>query len=305
MVLAKELVDKLKKIEDFDITYESSDKDSGEIYIDYNNIVFVLEHYIYEGKFYLSGGLHTITYKGKEYYSDVLPYYLDVDYDSDTYNGVDELVSMIEDDIKGCDFKKKLRRLISVVDSIYEDFDEAVDEVKRRHADNYEYALKVLDKYQDPKSDWEKGQVERANKIIEGGIGISYEDAWEEAKKWGYDMDDDENLLSTYNPESKWDWYSEGGRWGAWLILKEKDENGVPLTAIFATKSEVDWDRMFPNRVPFCFVTEDGEWHESASMGWWGMTSDDKEEDVWNKEFKEYLDSVGDDVEISVIDFHI
>ena len=55
MVLAKELVDKLKKIEDFDITYESSDKDSGEIYIDYNNIVFVLEHYIYEGKFCLSG----------------------------------------------------------------------------------------------------------------------------------------------------------------------------------------------------------------------------------------------------------
>jgi hypothetical protein len=89
------------------------------------------------------------------------------------------------------------------------------------------------------------------------------------------------------------------------VILKEKDENGIPLTAIFATKSEVDWDRMFPNRVPFCFVTEDGEWHESASMGWWGMTSDDKEEDVWNKEFKEYLDSVGDDVEISVIDFHI
>lgn len=125
MVLAKELVDKLKKIEDFDITYESSDKDSGEIYIDYNNIVFVLEHYIYKDKFCLSGGLLNITYKGKEYYSDSLPYYLDVDYDSDTYNGVDELVSMIEDDIKGCDFKKKLRRLISVVDSIYEDFDEA------------------------------------------------------------------------------------------------------------------------------------------------------------------------------------
>lgn len=33
MVLAKELVDKLKKIEDFDITYESSDKDSDFIEI--------------------------------------------------------------------------------------------------------------------------------------------------------------------------------------------------------------------------------------------------------------------------------
>lgn len=31
MVLAKELVDKLRKIEDFDITYESSDKDSGDV----------------------------------------------------------------------------------------------------------------------------------------------------------------------------------------------------------------------------------------------------------------------------------
>lgn len=44
------------------------------------------------------------------------------------------------------------------------------------------------------------------------------------------------------------------------------------------------------DRIPFCFVTEDGDWHESASMGWWAMTTND--EDVWNKEFKEYLDSV-------------
>lgn len=125
MVEIKELITKLKKIEDFDITYKSSDKDSGEIYIDYNNIVFVLEHYIYKDKFCLSGGLCNITYKGKVYESSVLPYYLNVDYDSDTYNGVDELVNLIEDDIKRCDFKKKLRRLISVVDSIYEDFNES------------------------------------------------------------------------------------------------------------------------------------------------------------------------------------
>lgn len=183
--------------------------------------------------------------------------------------------------------------------------DEAVDEVKRRHANTYEHALKVLDKYQSPKSAQEKERVDWANKIIEDGIGISYENAWEEAKKWGYNMDDDENLLSTYNPESKWDWYSEGGRWGDWLILKEKDENGVPFAAVFALKSEVDWDSMFPNRVPFCFVTEDGEWYEKASMGWFGITSDDKEVDAWNKEFKKYLDSVGDDVPITVIDFHI
>lgn len=151
--------------------------------------------------------------------------------------------------------------------------DEAIDEVKTRHADNYEYAIKLADKYKNPTTDWEKEQLERANKIIEKGLFISYEDAWEEAKNWGYKIDDEENLMSTYNPDSKWDWYCEGGRWGAWLLLKEKGE--------------------------------DGDWHESASMGWWAMTTNDKDEDVWRKEFLDYLESVEDDVEISVIDFHI
>lgn len=93
--------------------------------------------------------------------------------------------------------------------------DEAIDEVKTRHADNYEYAIKLADKYKNPTTEWEKEQLERANKIIEKGLFISYEDAWEEAKNWGYEIDDEENLMSTYNPDSKWDWYCEGGRWGS------------------------------------------------------------------------------------------
>lgn len=184
--------------------------------------------------------------------------------------------------------------------------DEAVDVVKTRHADNYEYAIQLADKYKNPTTEWEKAQLERANKIIEKGLFISYEDAWEEAKNWGYKLDDEENLMSTYNPDSKWDWYCEGGRWGEWLILKEKEDDEEFLTAIFATKKEVDWDAMLAyDRIPFCFVTEDGEWHESASMGWWATTTDNKDEDVWKKEFLDYLESVEDDVEISVIDFHI
>lgn len=31
-------------------------------------------------------------------------------------------------------------------------------------------------------------------------------------------IDDDGNLLSTYNPESKWDWWSVGGRWNNALV---------------------------------------------------------------------------------------
>lgn len=124
MVIVKELVSKLRKVEDFDITHESRDNISGEIYIDYNGIVFVLEHYVYKDRFCLTGGLCSITYKGETYSEDALPYWMDMEYDSDTYNSVDELVSLIEDDIKNCDLKKKLRRLLNVVDSIWEDFEE-------------------------------------------------------------------------------------------------------------------------------------------------------------------------------------
>lgn len=65
MIIARELVDELKKIKDFDITYKSDDNNSGEIYIDYNGMIFALEHFIWEGKFCLSGMLHSITYRGK------------------------------------------------------------------------------------------------------------------------------------------------------------------------------------------------------------------------------------------------
>lgn len=125
MIIAKELVDKLKKIRDFDITYKSDDNDSGEICIDYNGMIFALEHFIWEGKFCLSGMLCGITYKGKTYYDDVLPYYFNVDYNSDIYSRADDLVSQVENDIRECSFKERLRRLINIVDSIYEDFDES------------------------------------------------------------------------------------------------------------------------------------------------------------------------------------
>ena len=53
------------------------------------------------------------------------------------------------------------------------------------------------------------------------------------------DFDDDGNLLSTYNPNSKWDWYIPGGRWGNQLILKNGEK------ADRAKAGDVDWDAMF------------------------------------------------------------
>lgn len=39
--------------------------------------------------------------------------------------------------------------------------------------------------------------------------------------------DNEGNELSTYNPKSKWDWYSIGGRWSCELKIRITDENGL------------------------------------------------------------------------------
>ena len=55
------------------------------------------------------------------------------------------------------------------------------------------------------------------------------EELWENIKstyghrdedEYCYGLDDEGNLWSTYNPNSKWDWYATGGRWAGQLRLK-------------------------------------------------------------------------------------
>lgn len=109
-----------------------------------------------------------------------------------------------------------------------------------------------------------------------------------------FTLDDQGNSLSTYNPESKWDWYEIGGRWnGEILHAGEYDTNQ-------ATK-----DDLTKIDTPLCFIDLDGEWHEQGSVGWWGCISDEKEDSLWEKEFRDYLNSVPGDTLLTVIDFHI
>ena len=69
------------------------------------------------------------------------------------------------------------------------------------------------------------------------------------------EIDADGNILSTYNPNSKWDWYEVGGRWRGLLLLKPgikgpypesslKTQSGEFYRADAAYTSEVDFERI-------------------------------------------------------------
>lgn len=179
--------------------------------------------------------------------------------------------------------------------------DEAIDIVKQNHVKAYESAIEYL-----RKSDVTESNKEYYQSIIDKGLFISYEDAWKKVLDWGYKLDEEENLLSTYNPDSKWDWYSIGGRWSGFLCTKEKDDEGNPIRVNQAQFKDIDWDYMFENHItPFNYVTEEGMWREKGEMGWWGMTTNEMEQDDWDANFKRYLKLVEDDCLITVIDFHI
>lgn len=113
-------------------------------------------------------------------------------------------------------------------------------------------------------------------------------------------LDENDNVISTYNPESKWDWYCEGGRFsGLPLINRDDDEESCTE----ATVKMVDWDSV---DIPFCVVTPDGEWHEEGNMGWFALVSNENEN--WDEDCLKILKDMQEnypDETVYAIDFHI
>ena len=56
---------------------------------------------------------------------------------------------------------------------------------------------------------------------------------------------------------------------------------------------------------PYAFVTPKGEWIEKGKMGWFGISSDEKDQDEWDKVFSDYFDNLPDDVIVTLVDCHI
>lgn len=132
---------------------------------------------------------------------------------------------------------------------------------------------------------------------------------------------------SRYNPDSKWDWYTDGGRWDGSIKMKDGDfVNSGILGDIdwadfkpedYAETPQKDWlgEEYYPlkddikwhytkSSVPFCLVV-DGVWMEKGQMGWFGISTNNKKQQDWNDEFFSILDRLPENSEFHLIDFHI
>ena len=103
------------------------------------------------------------------------------------------------------------------------------------------------------------------------------------------EVDKEGNLLTTYNPKSKWDWYEIGGRWKGMLMMKSGEKRDqLRVNQLHLDQKIVNIrDNLF---YTFAVITQDGVWHEMGTMGWWACSSEtdeetDEERDKWIKSY--------------------
>lgn len=145
------------------------------------------------------------------------------------------------------------------------------------------------------------------------------DDEWlfEDATKYDKEsLDADGNQLSTYNPKSKWDWYSIGGRWTE-CVMNWTDTVEHPEEKINEHYSQPAWTQKIGGvdyvqkkdleqfSGTFAFLGADGEWHERGKMGWFRSVADEKDADAWDAQLKQLVEDVEDEDWLVVVDVHI
>jgi hypothetical protein len=117
--------------------------------------------------------------------------------------------------------------------------------------------------------------------ILEKLRRTTAEERYAEHVQFHETFDDQGRPISTYNPESKWDWYVIGGRWDGWI--NDKETSGESVSDNTATTDQA----IAGDKIPHAIITPDGEWLERGQMGWWAILITENED--WDSDAKAIL----------------
>jgi hypothetical protein len=118
-------------------------------------------------------------------------------------------------------------------------------------------AEQIMATFKEQKKKYKETPEEKRNKFEKFTLTLRKPNA-EWVKDWsGQTLDKDGNTLTTYNPDSKWDWYVIGGRWRGSLKLRpgatgkqgkpdmfDKDAKTDPTMVDQCRICDVDWNWM-------------------------------------------------------------
>lgn len=252
---------------------------------------------------------------------------------TDEYTTVDELLEPFDEGIRvekyialtKANLIKNGKEKIKIFKRIYKEYMKDKRKYRREHLQNIEHLRFVkripsIAKWND-------------EKIYKNEIRIYTED----------EISEDGGIYSTYNPNSKWDWYDIGGRWKDELIIKDEKNNISYKNS--AQVKDIRWDlmkekskekmisyedaikenewrkkqflEMYPTEesyiedytrfYTYAVLTPDGKWYEPGKMGWWGIsnaTYEEEKEFVKNYEEK-FIKTANPEWFLTIVDCHI
>lgn len=174
--------------------------------------------------------------------------------------------------------------------------------IKKAREDIERYKNTIYKEYLDDPAKYEekyktlsyfKEHIDYVKNVFPKKLGFTDEECYAEFAKWYAEndlVDADGNILSSDNPHAKWDWWVVGGRWSG----------GIPGDNASVRDLK---DAKIP--IPFAFVTPDGKWCDRGEMGWWGNVKNEKGDEDWEKEFRDYLKSSDPETIVTLVDCHI
>jgi hypothetical protein len=216
-----------------------------------------------------------------------------------------------------------------------------------------------------------KEEVEENKKLSFEELYEKYGEAWNN-KRYRKDENGDWTEYSTYNPESKWDWYVLGGRWTGYFLPRKGKSGKLGQQGTFGNNPKEGWvDQIKKGDIDFVemkkaeekrakktykefeeklkndpqtkkfhpyfefgvknksgnnhefipetkeeyiercndlktyAVVKDGVWYQKGDVGWFGMSSNEKDEADWSAEFWKLIRELPDDTMLSLYDCHI
>lgn len=213
-----------------------------------------------------------------------------------------------------------------------------VEDWIRQEIDTYESRINNRDTSEDNK-DWFKQELRKLKRINKMQ---SLDEKMKALQKYEGGGLDEEGLYWLNNPNAKWDWWVEGGRWNKWLvkkdgtrcnrclvgeidfdgmkraeiedhskyydkeIVKAKEEERKPFFYGFEnTPTKEEWVAKFKPWISPYAVLHEGEWMGKGEMGWWGIDDPNCSDEEWEEKFQDFIKELAPQTEITVVDCHI
>ena len=117
-------------------------------------------------------------------------------------------------------------------------------------------------------------------------------------------IDENGNIMSKYNPDSKWDYYVIGGRWHGYFINKDSNAKNIIDMKSNKIESYLEKYNNDPDKYKlFAYVNKDGDWAERAHMHMFGVETNVNLE--YDKFLTQFLVEQNKDDYIVFLDCHI